>query len=445
MLRTFVAASLLASAISGQIPHGHALVAWKPSNPTATGGFRLVDPAGVNQPITGLAAATVGTTRWDGAQAVAVLGNGDVVAGLGVDNRSGSAAVPLELRRIHIQGTSATADLPQATLMQVPVGEIWKVSDIEERSDGALLVAATQVLTTSNPMPLTAAFLVAGSTVLPLPLGGAPFGSLSAIADAGDRFVIALLQSAVIVNVDLWSMPYAATGTPYRICTFIQTAAVGGLRVDVDSTIVVGVKFQGGALARVPHAPGATPTPVSATPTSVAVSEIQPASGLAAVFAQPSLIAGALHLVDCNAGTATQWAATVVRDPVDVALRPNPAVYGPAVAPNGTWLGTKGGWPALGNAAHTLRLGGKPGALGAVFASGKRGQFSLPFGTLLLDPALLVLVGSAAIPASGQTTLALPIPNNAGLLGLALPMQLAAVEAAQNTLRLSRGLELVVQ
>jgi len=326
MLRTLGFASFLTVTLSAQIPHGHALVAWKPSNPTATGGMRLVDTLGVNQPITGLSTATLGTTRWDGAQSVVVLGNGDVVAGLGVDNRTGATPLPLDLRRIQIQGTTASSDQALVTLMQVPIGEMWKVSDIEQRSDGTLLVAATQILTTSNPMPQTAAFLVAGTAVLSLPLTGAPFGTLAAIADAGDRFVIALLQSAVVVNVDLWSMPYSASGTPFRICTFIQTTAVSGLRVDADGTVIVGVKFQGGALARVAHAASATPGPVSASPTSVAAAEIQPASGLAAVFAQPGLIAGALSLVDCNAGTATQWAATVVRDPVDVSVGPDPAV-----------------------------------------------------------------------------------------------------------------------
>jgi len=115
------------------------------------------------------------------------------------------------------------------------------------------------------------------------------------------------------------------------------------------------------------------------------------------------------------------------------------------IAPNGNWLGSEGGAPGLGNSSYALRFGGKPGALAAVFASNKRGNVSLPFGTVLLDPTLIVTLVSTTLPASGRATLGLPIPGSAALVGQILPMQAAVVDLALATITLSRGVEVTVQ
>jgi hypothetical protein len=441
---------LLALPLSAQVPHGHAVVCWKPQNPTATGGLRVVDRTGANAAVTGLSAATTGTTRYDGAQSVLVAGDGSVYAGLGVDNRTGGGPLPLDLRLILLSGSAAVSDTVFATLMQVPAGQVWEVSDIKPSRDGNFLVAASEVLFTANPMPQTTVFAVTSSgSVSALPATGFPAGSLLNVADVGGgMFVGAWMQQFFITNIELVLCSYTGTPAPVQIFQFVNQSRFGGMDLDLNGELVVGVPFGGSTVVRVAVAPSSTPTPVTPpTPASVAVCDVLPGPGLVALFTQPTLVAGSLNTVDSLVGGFTVWAQTVVRDPVDVSLRADTAVYGTASSTTGSspYLGSSGGWPAINNAAFALRAGGTPGGGGIVLGSRGRAVIPTPFGTLWLDPTLLLAIGSFTLNGSGQATLPLPLPADPTLVGVLLDLQsIVVTSVAPITIEMSQGLELVV-
>lgn len=421
--RLAVALSLIAfaAAARAQVPPGFAVVAWKP--PTgAAGGLKLVDRAGASTDITGLDPATVGTSTYDGARSVLVTDTGIVFAGLGVDNSSSRTPRPLDLRRITVSGSAATSDQQFTTLMSVPAGEIWFVSDLEQRADGGLLVGATEVLFTANPMPQTAAFLVApNGTVTPLPTAGFPAGSLLAVADAGDRWVGAFEQAFFVVNVELVSFPLTAGGQPpFQVTQFVNVSSFGGVDADVDGTLIacVASRLGSGSVTRVPHAPGATPVVVPGSPAGVEAADAVPAAGLVAVFALPRNPLAPLVLVDTLTGTSVTWSPGVVMDAVDLALRRNPTSYGPASPARATvpYLGSFGGLPVAGNARFGFRIGGTPGSVGALLAGFGRGSAPTPFGLLLLDATRpIVTLAALSIPNSGEARLPVPLPG--GLRG----------------------------
>jgi hypothetical protein len=436
---------LVASAAAQVVP-GHAVVAWKPPSGGA-GGMKLVDRAGSSTDITGLDPATLGTSAFDGARAVLVDNVGQVFAGLGVDNRGTRTPRPLDVRKIALSGSSAASDVLHATVMSVPANTVWHVSDLKERADGSLLVAATETVFTANPMPATAAFLVAPSgAVTALSTAGFPAGSLLGIADAGDRFVGAFEQSFFVVNLELMSFPYAASGlAPFRVHQFVNVSAFGGVDVDADGTLIVCAAAQGSSIARVPHAAGATPVPVPGSPAGVEASDAIPAAGLVAAFALPRSPLAPLLLVDTLAGTTTTWSAGVVLDPVDIGVRRNPTNYGPPsrAGVRTPFLGSFGGLPRGGNAQFGFRIGGTPGAAGVLFAGFGRGAVPLPFGLVLLDVTRpIVALASLALPNTGVQNLPVPLPlglrGTIDMQAVLLPMNPPAVE-------MTPGLELTGQ
>jgi hypothetical protein len=410
---SIILALSLAAAAAAQLPL-EAVVAWKPPSGGA-GGLKLVDGSGAGADITGLDPATVGTTDIDGARSVMLTTTGQLFAGLGVDNRGSRTPRPLDLRRIDLLGNMAVRDVLFATVMTVPVNEVWHVSDIEERADGSLLVAATETLFTANPMPQTAAFLVdLAGNVTPLSTAGFPAGSLRAVADAGDRFVGAFEQSFFIVNVEVTSFPIAAGPAPFRVQQFVNVGSFGGLDADVDGTLIAAVssRLGAGSVVRLPHAPDATPVLVAGTPAGVTAADAVPAAGLMALFALPRNPMSPLVLVDTLAGGARTWSAGVVDEPIDLAVRRNPTSYGPASPARNLvpYLGTTGGLPQSPNPAFGLRVGGTPGSQGVVFAGLARGRVPTPFGLLLLDPTgPLVVLAPVGIPAGGEARLPLPL------------------------------------
>lgn len=451
-LRTAFAALLALCPLAAQIPSGHAAVAWKPSNPTATGGIKLVDRAGVARDLTGLSAATLGTTRFDGAQSVAVSSIGELFVGLGVDNRTGTTPLPLEVRRILVSGTTAILDQPLATVHTVPAGELWKVSDLQVRGDGSLLVAATEILANANPMPKTLACLVLpGGTVVNLAaVSQFPAGSLVAVADLGTRFAAAFLQSFFVVNLEVMSFTYDSVPAGFRVHQFVSVPRIAALGADANGELLLAGQLPTPAgqssLVRLPHAPGATPVAVTGGPTAVAAADFVAPAAVAAVFTPPTLIAGSLQLVDMLAGQGSMWAQTVVRDPVDIALRQSPAHYGLASGngPGLAWLGTDGGLPAVGNGLFGLRVGGTTGSQGVILASIGRGSVPTPFGTILLDLSVMAQVAGYTVPNTGALRLGLPLPNNPSLIGQAVTFQALAIASASPLLaECSRGLELV--
>lgn len=444
----FVLAASFATPLAAQIAPGHALVCWKPQNPTVPGGLRVVDRAGAVATVTGLTPQTVGTTRWDGAQSIVVRDGGVAVAGLGVDNRTGASPLPLDLRSILIVGSLAVTDTRFATVMQVPAGEQWMVTDIKERRDRSLLVGATQVLATANPMPRTEMFLVdTTGAVTVLPNAGFPLGSLLAVADAGQYYLGAFQQQFFVTNTEVWAFGYQGSPAPFRVCQFVNTSAFGGMDMDVDGELVAGVPFAGSTIVRVPIVANATPIPLPSTPPSVAVCDILPAAGLAALFTAPTLIAGSLNAVDTLAGGFTQWAATVVRDPVDVSVHADPIAYGePTITGNAVpYLGSQGGFPRLGNSAFALRIGGTPNAPGVVYGSAGRASVPTPFGTLLLFPGALFPIGNLVLSAGGTAILPLPLPGHPSVAGARVDLQSVALSSLTPPMvELSQGLELIV-
>ncbi len=446
--RSLAAVLLVASAAAAQVAPGHALVCWKPQNPTATGGLRLVDRSGSVAVVQGLSPVTLGTTRWDGAQSVLVRDGGHVVAGLGVDNRSGASPLPLDLRALVLAGSVVVSDTQFSTLMQVPAGELWAVTDIKERADRQLLVGATQILATANPMPRTEMFLVDSLGVATaLPNVSFPAGSLIAVADAGPYYLGTFKQEFFVTNLEVWAFSYQQNPPAFRVCQFVNTSAFGGMDVDVDGTIVAGVPFAGSTLVRVAVAAGATPIPVAPTPASVAVCDVLPAAGLAASFTRPTLIAGSLDVVDTLAGGFTPWAAVVVRDPIDVSVHDDPVAYGTAT-PTGSaqpYLGSYGGFPRIGNGGFGLRIGGTPSAPGVLYGSPGRASVPTPFGTLLLSPTALIPFGSFVTSGSGTAAFPLGLPNQPWIVGTRLDLQSVALSSVSPPMvELSQGLELIV-
>lgn len=449
-LLTLLAATTVTTATAAaQVQPGSAIVAWKPPA-GGPGGLKLVDRAGVSTDITGLDAATVGTSTWDGARSVLVTDTGEVYAGLSLDNRSTRTPRPLDLRRITLSGSVATSDQVFTTVMMVGAGELWYLSDIEQFADGSLLVGATEVLFTANPMPRTAAFVVASNgSVTALPTTGFPAGSLLAVAVAGDRWVGAFEQSFFVVNVELVSFPLTATGqVPFRVTQLVNVSSFGGLDTDVDGTLIVcaASSLGSGCVARVAHAPNATPVLVPGSPAGATAADAVPAAGLVAVFALPRNPLSPLVLVDTLAGGATTWSAGVVSDPVDIAVRRNPTSYG-AASPVGTpvpYLGSFGGLPRAGNAQFGFRVGGTPGSVGALLAGFGRGSLPTPFGQLLLDATLpIVVLAPLSLPNSGETRVPVPLPGSTrGRLDLqAVLLTNVAPPIGETT----AGLELTIQ
>ncbi len=409
-------ALVLAATAAAQVAPGTAIVAWKPPG-GAAGGLKLVDRAGASTDISGLDPATIGTSEFDGARSVLITDTGVLYVGLGLDNRGSRTARPLDLRRITLSGNAATSDQTFATVMVVPANELWHLSDVKERPDGSLLVGATETVFVANPMPQTAAFLVDSMrAVTALSTAGFPAGSLRAVAAAGDRWVGAFEQSFFIVNLEVVSFPVLPTGpAPFQVHQFVQVSSFGGLDVDADGTLIVcaASRLGSGCVARLPHAPSATPTLVAGSPAGVEASDAIAAAGLVAVFALPRNPLSPLFLVDTLAGTSTPWSAGVVLNPIDIAVRRNPTNYGPA-SPSGPslpFLGTFGGLPRAGNAQFGLRIGGTPGSTGVLLAAMGRARVPVPFGLLLLDPArALAVLTPVSIPASGALNLPVPLP-----------------------------------
>lgn len=442
-------AALLASTGLAQIPPGHGVVAWRPQGGTAPGGIVLVDPAGNVSQLAGLDPATTGRSGLDGTRSLLAAQSGFLYAGLGVDNRGGTAPAPLTVRLILVQGATVSVDRHFSTLMNVPAGEVWHVSDLKQRPDGSLLAAVTQVLFTANPMPATAVFAIDSvGNAASLPLPGIPGGSLLAIADAGDRMVLAFLQSFFVVNAELWSQPFpGGSGQGWRVCQFVSVGGVGGLELDADGTLMaaVGVRTAAGAATvhRIPHAPGATPVPVAGTPASLSAAHLVPGPGLA-VQCGTGTTAGDLAIVDTLAGGTKPWAKITFQEPAAIAVRGNPGLYGPAspAGPVRPWLGSRGGFPARGNAAFGFRAGGTPGAAGVLLLGRGKTSIATPFGTLLVDPAggLFPLAGYV-VPAAGAVDLPLPLPAGPGLAGFAAALQAVQVAgAAPPAIEMSPGL-----
>ncbi|MBM3986318.1 MAG: hypothetical protein FJ296_11655, partial [Planctomycetes bacterium] len=87
-------------------------------------------------------------------------------------------------------------------------------------------------------------------------------------------------------------------------------------------------------------------------------------------------------------------------------------------------IANSGGTPSVGNASFALTLG-RAGAGLPAFLPLSLGDASLPFkgGTLLVDPALLLVVTIATTSASGAAAIALPLPDDPLLAGLVFHAQ----------------------
>lgn len=100
-----------------------------------------------------------------------------------------------------------------------------------------------------------------------------------------------------------------------------------------------------------------------------------------------------------------------------------------------------GGSNRLGATAR-FRVAAEPGAFG-LFAAARRAPTATPFGTLWLDPAGLAVAGSGAVTIERTAGVALPIPNDAKLIGARLWLQAAGL-TRRDGLRLSGPWELLV-
>lgn len=435
----------IAVAAAAQVQPGHAVVAWKQGG-TAPGGLVLVDPAGASTSMPGLDPATVGTGQYDGATAVLVTDDGTVFAGLGVDNRTGTTPVNLDLRQITWNGSTAV-DLAFVTLQPVPPGQIWRVSDLKERADGSLLVAATQVVFGPNPVGTPAVFVVGrtGPTVTSVPTTGMAGGILRAIADFGDRFAVAVEQSFFSRNFVLQSLAFDGLSAPFTIRTLVGVGSFGGFDRDLGAELVFGASFGAGGstVHRIAHAPGATSTPVPGSPPSIRCGGVGPASGVLSSFDS----AGALSRTDSVLGGTQPWAASVVGDPIAIAVRDNPSGYGlvpPQVAL--PMLGSQGNVPDLGNARFALRLGEPSGQAATAFVFGGFGRavVATQYGTLLVQPATVLVFGVAAIPVGQHGQFAMPLPATPGLRGVRFQVQDLVVLPSLGA-ALSNGLDVTLQ
>lgn len=433
-----------------QIPPGNAVVAWKASGP-APGGLTMFDAQGSSVGMPGLAPATIGTGQFDGASAVLVADDGTVFAGLGVDNRTGSAPVGLGMRHITWNGSTAT-DMPFVTLLQVPVGEIWEVADIRERFDGSLLVAATQVVLGSNPVGTPAVLIVnrTGTSVQTIPTTGMASGILRAIADFGDRYAVAVEQSFFARNFALQSLAFDGLSAPFTIRTLVSVGSFGGFERDLNGELVFGATFSlsaGATVHRIAHAPNSTPIGVVGTPPSIGLGDVNPASGVLSSFGFPGAGGSTLSRTDTVLGGVQPWTIMTVGNPISLSVRDNPSAYGltPPHLPL-PMLGTQGGVPAVGNTGFALRLHDwGQSSFGIVAAGFGRAVIATQFGTLLVQPGTLITIGSVAVPPGPSGVLALSIPNNANLRGLRFHLQDLVVRSSPFSAALSNALDLTVQ
>src|SRR5690606_31973449 len=142
-LPTLIAPLALAALAAAQIEPGAAVLASK--TPAGLSALTVVSPAGTTQNVTNLDPRTVGTGLDDGLQSIVVDESGVVIAGITTDNRRGTTPQPLELRLIVIQNGVAIVDQTFATLMQVPAGAAWTVTDVQRRHGDGFIVAASEV------------------------------------------------------------------------------------------------------------------------------------------------------------------------------------------------------------------------------------------------------------------------------------------------------------
>ena len=435
----------IGSALHAQVAPGSAVVASKiaGTGPTV---LQLVDPAGAVSTITGLDPATAGSSKFDGARALLVDDGGLLFAGLAVDNSAGTLPLPLNVRLLVLSGPVA-GDVPFATLMQVPPGEIWTVADMKQRADGSLLVVATQVLLQPNPQPNKAVFVVVGggASVQVVPITGMAIGTPLAIADAGDRFVIAIEQSFFARNCVLQSLAFSGAVAPFQVALLVGFGSFGGLDLDTDGRLVFGGRFSGSTatLHRVAHAPGATVVDVPGGPAGFGAASVNPASGVLSTVT----FTGDLARSDTVLGGTQPWTTGLAMEVIALSVGAGPQRYALPIPPNQIpVLGSQGGVPSLPNAAFALRIREPAGQPGAAFFFGgvARASVNTPFGLLVVDPASgITVLGFAPVPAGAPGVFPLPLPGNPGLRGLAFDLQSLLVPTV-GPAAMSNGLELVL-
>jgi hypothetical protein len=324
------------------------------------------------------------------------------------------------------------------------------VVDLRERTNGSLLVAATEIVPGPNPIAIPFVFTVdlrLSTPVTTLHTSGLPAGILTAVADFRDSYAVAVEQSSVTRDVVLVTVPYGP-GVSSTIATLVGVSSFGGFDRDLNGELVVGARFNGSGAAvhRFSTAwPYPYTGPVSGGPVSIRCGDVNPAGILSSFSA-----AGALSRTDTVLGGTQAWAGSVVNDPIAISVRDNPAGYfvSPLQPPQAQpMLGSQGNVPAVGNAAFALRVREfwtAPG-VAIVAASFSRAAVLTVHGTLLIDPSTMFTVGSTAIPAGLTATVALPIPANPVLRGTRLVFQDVFLFNLHLTAVLSNALDLTVQ
>jgi hypothetical protein len=281
-----------------------------------------------------------------------------------------------------------------------------------------------------------------------VPVAGMAGGVLMSIADFGDRYVVAVDEPFFARNIELQSLAFDGLSPPFTIALLLAAGSFGGLERDLTGDLVFGASFlgSGGTVHRVAHAPNATSSPVAGSPSTIGLAEVNPGSGVLSSFTFAGSTGGSLSRTDTVLGGTLPWAASVVSDPVAISVRDNAAAFGlvPPGIPQAT-LGSQGNVPALGNGAFALRATAPAGqaALGILVAGFGRGNVATPFGTLLIDPAVLQTIGVVVIPAGGTGTFPLPIPPSQNLAGVRIVFQDAVLLPASAVL--SNGLDLTLQ
>jgi hypothetical protein len=341
----------------------------------------------------------------------------------------------VDVHAIWLQGTAVVRDHAFSVGTGGPCcGEIPQMALLP---DGRVVVAATDLAagplmnyrTTSYGWQGVGTVDTRSGLVTPIAIanGAALTDVFNALALSPDAQTVYLGTYVSNVRGDVWSVPLAG-GTAVLVASV--PAGISNLGFDNQGFLLVTDAYtqQGlfrldvtnGQWTQVPHSSGAL-NGIANEPVTGGFAVVTGGAGTPSRSVLWMERTGADHLLDTPAGIATPSGVAIHLNPARIgAGSPKTNVYDWELAPN------PGGLPQPGNQGFSLTLAttGSQRPLFGVFAIALQ-RLSAPLPLLgvdlWLDPASVVFTG--AVPPIPSYAIALPIPNDPTLTGLALVLQ----------------------
>lgn len=473
-LLLFAAVAAFAGAVPAQVPEGWAVVAtYHTRNYPGTPGLFLVPLVGTGAmvPVTGLPAALqyTGTASGPhGAASVSYRPSDGAIVVCTQAAAAGPTGGAVELYILHLQGNAVDPVRTQQFLLgtTTTAGGAWNAL----LPDGRILVAGGQGIGPFPSGPMAGSVLAIVDPSLPIPVTPLPNPAILGAGVAGGGVAVDPTGRFAYVPVTFqFNTPLMyATLQRFEIATGVFCLSplatwpgqyIQGVCCDDDGTVLVSavdmatqthyvhtVRTSGCGQGVVVSRKSWLPLLPSGLDLDRASGRIAAASDVKrAGFVGPQM--SALSLIDPATGNVTVIASPPAAGwgkigGQGVAVHNAIESYGAASSgPVRCWFDNfpnLGGMPSVGNLGFYLTMGATPAppSLGVLLLSSS--SASIP----ILGVEILVDLNSAivrCVPSGPSTPLPVPIPNNAGLRGMALAAQCLHLGAG-GTLATSRGL-----